>query len=124
MCFIICSGALKIAIWGFDFKGPLLRKHEISRNYGLANLYGRAPNAIKTSRNHFDRMIKACEKDIPKKGWLFGKSPSVADIIFVSCLIPCDLFNIKIKSERVLEYYRRAKQRNIYINAYNECFGS
>ena len=99
-----------------------LRRHETPENNGLSNLYGEAPNAIKTSRNHFDRMIKACENDIPISGWLFGESPSVADIMFVSCLMHCDRFNIEIKSKSVLNYYNRAKNRKQFIEAYNNCF--
>ena len=67
-----------------------LRKHEKPENLGLSNLYGEAPNAIKAAREHFDRMIKACESNVPENGWLFGKRPSVADIMFTSCLMHCD----------------------------------
>ena len=99
-----------------------LRRHEKPKNIGLSNLYGRAPNAVKTSREHFDRMIKACEKNVPKSGWLFGKSPSVADIMFVSCLMVCDIFDIQIKSKNVLRYFNRAKKRKQFIEAYENCF--
>lgn len=100
-----------------------LRKHEIPENLGLSNLYGEAPNAIKAAREHFDRMIKACENNVPKSGWLFGKSPSVADIMFISCLMHCDKFKIKIKSKIIVSYYNRAKKRKQFIEAYNSCFG-
>ena len=96
-----------------------LRKHERPKKLGLSNLYGEAPNAIKTSREHFDRMIAACEKTVPKSGWLFGKNPSVADIMFVSCLM---VFDIEIKSKNVLKYYNRAKKRKQFIEAYENCF--
>ncbi len=99
-----------------------LRRHEKLENLGLSNLYGRAPNAVKTSREHFDRMIAACDKNVPKSGWLFGKSPSVADIMFVSCLMVCDIFDIEIKSKNVLKYYNRAKKRKQFIQAYENCF--
>ena len=99
-----------------------MRRHERPERLGLSNLYGEAPNAIKTSREHFDRMIKACENDIPNDGWLFGESPSVADIIFISCLMHCDRFNIEIKSENVLNFYNRAIKRQQYIDAYKNCF--
>ena len=99
-----------------------LRRHESPENSGLSNLYGEAPNALKTSRNHFDRMIKACERNIPKEGWLFGNSPSVADIIFVSCLMHCDRFNLELKSENVINYYNRAIKRKQFIDAYENCF--
>ena len=74
-----------------------LRKHEKPENLGLSNLYGEAPNAIIAARDHFDRMIKACENNVPENGWLFGKSPSIADIMFISCLMHCDKFKIEIK---------------------------
>ena len=100
-----------------------LRKHEEPENLGLSKLYGKAPNAIKAARNHFDRMIAACEKNIPKKGWLFGNSPSTADIIFISCLMHCKKFNIEIKSDNVLNFYNRATERKQFIDAYKSCFG-
>jgi glutathione S-transferase len=99
-----------------------LRKHELPKNKGLSNLYGEAPNALNAARNHFDKMIKSCEKDVPKNGWLFGESPSIADIMFVSTLIPCSKFNINIKSDKVNNYLQRAKNRKHYNNAYNDCF--
>ena len=99
-----------------------LRKHEIPENLGLSNLYGKAPNAVKAAREHFDRMIKACEKNVPKTGWLFGNSPSVADIMFISCLMHCDKFKIEIKSRNVLNYYNRATKRRQFIEAYESCF--
>ena len=99
-----------------------LRRHEKLENLGLSNLYGRAPNAVKTSREHFDRMIAACDKNVPKSGWLFGKSPSVADIMFISCLMHCDKFKIEIKSKTIIDYYNRAKKRRQFIDAYQNCF--
>ena len=99
-----------------------LRKHEIPENLGLSNLYGEAPNAIKAARDHFDRMIKACEKNVSENGWLFGRSPSVADIMFTSCLMHCDKFKLEIKSKTVLNYYNRAKERRQFIDAYKNCF--
>ncbi len=99
-----------------------LRKHEIPENLGLSNLYGEAPNAVKAAREHFDKMIKACESNVPKTEWLLGKSPSVADIMFISCLMHCDKFKIEIKSKTVLDYYNRAKKRRQFIDAYQDCF--
>ena len=99
-----------------------LRKHEIPENLGLSNLYGEAPNAVKAAREHFDKMIKACESNVPKTEWLLGKSPSVADIMFISCLMHCDRFKIEIKSKTVLDYYNRAKKRRQFIDAYQDCF--
>ena len=99
-----------------------LRIHEKPENFGLSNLYGEAHNAVKNARAHFDRMIKACEKNVPKDRWLLGESPSVADIIFVSCLMPCKIFNIEIKSDKVINYFERAINRKQYLDAYDECF--
>ena len=99
-----------------------LRKHELPNNFGLSNLYGEAPNAINAARIHFDKMIKACEKDVPKNQWLLGESPSVADIIFISCLMPCEKFNIEIKSDNVALYFERAQKRMQFLKAHKECF--
>ena len=100
----------------------ILRRHEKEENLGLAKLYGEAPNAVKTAREHFDRMLKACENKIPNRGWLFGESPSVADIIFLSCLMHCDRFKLEIKSDKILSFYERAIKRDRYISAYKDCF--
>ena len=99
-----------------------LRLYEKPQNFGLSNLYGNASNAVKTARKHFDRMIKACEDNIPKEKWLFGESPSVADILFVSCLLASEKFNLKIKSDKVLHYLNRAKKREQFLKAFEDCF--
>ena len=100
----------------------ILRRHEKSENLGLSHIYGEATNAIKTARMHFEKMIEACEKNVPKNSWLFGDSPSKADIIFTSCLIHCNSFNLKIKSDNINLYMERAKSRNIFQTAYKDCF--
>ena len=101
----------------------ILRRHEQVENRGLSNLYGEAPNAIKTAKEHFSRMIKACERDVPSENWLMGNSPSCADIMFMSCLQVATLFNIEIKSDKIVSYCERAIQRQQYINATIETFG-
>ena len=101
----------------------ILRRHEKVENRGLSNLYGEAPNAIKTAKEHFSRMIKACERDVPSENWLMGNSPSCADIMFMSCLQVATLFNIEIKSDKIVSYCERAIQRQQYINATIETFG-
>ena len=101
----------------------ILRRHEQVENRGLSNLYGEAPNAIKTAKEHFSRMIKACERDVPNENWLMSNSPSCADIMFMSCLQVATLFNIEIKSDKIVSYRERAIQRQQYINAMVETFG-
>ena len=93
-----------------------------SQNLGLSNIYGEADNAVKTARMHFDKMIAACEKSVPKNSWLLSDSPSMADIIFMSCLIHCDNFRLKIKSDNINLYIERAKKRNIFQRAFKDCF--
>ena len=99
-----------------------LRRHESIENNGLSNIYGDAPNAVKTARNHFDRMISACDKNFPEHGWLLGNKISIADIIFASCLMHCDTFNIKIQSKKVFNYFERVTNRNAYFEAKKDCF--
>ena len=99
-----------------------LRRHEHPKNFGLSNIYGEAPNAVKTARDHFDRMIAACECNVPPKGWLLGNNISIADIIFASCLMHCETFDIKIKSEKIYNYFERVKSKKEYKSAYNDCF--
>ncbi len=99
-----------------------LRRHESPENLGLSNLYGAAPGAVKTARQHFNKMIKACEKNVPKDSWLLGDSLSIADIIFTSCLIHCANFNIEIESDNVKSYYEKVKKRKQFLTAYEDCF--
>ena len=101
----------------------ILRRHEKVEYFGLANLYGDAPNAIKTAKEHFSRMMNACVRDVPNKGWLMGDKPSCADIMFMSCLQSAKLFNLEIKDEKIISYFKRASQRKQYINAMVENFG-
>jgi glutathione S-transferase len=100
----------------------ILRRHEKPESLGLSNIYGEADNAVKTARMHFDKMIAACEKSVPKNSWLLSDSPSMADIIFMSCLIHCDSFGLKIKSDNINLYIERAKKRNIFQRAFKDCF--
>ena len=100
----------------------ILRRHEKPDSLGLSNIYGEADNAVKTARIHFDKMIAACEKSVPKNSWLLSDSPSMADIIFMSCLIHCDSFGLKIKSDNINLYIERAKKRNIFQRAFKDCF--
>ncbi|MDC3024409.1 glutathione S-transferase family protein [Alphaproteobacteria bacterium] len=100
----------------------ILRRHEKPENLGLSEIYGEADNAIETARSHFDRMISACEKNINDDRWLLGNSPSMADIIFMSCLIHCDNFNLEIKSDKVNSYIERVKNRKQFQLAFQDCF--
>ena len=100
----------------------ILRRHETPQNYGLSNIYGKADNAVKTARLHFQKMLIACEKNVPKNSWLLSDRPSMADIIFVSCLITCNTFNLKIKSENINLYMERVKSREIFQAAFQDCF--
>ena len=100
-----------------------LRRHEQIENRGLSNIYGNAPNAIKTAKEHFARMINACERDVPEKNWLMGSSPSCADIMFMSCLQAAKIFKLEIKSKKILAYIERVSKRHQYINAVNITFG-
>ena len=100
----------------------ILRRHEKVENLGLSNIYGEADNAVKTARMHFEKMILACEKNVPKNSWLLSESPSMADIIFMSCLMNCDSFNLKIKSDNINYYIERAKNRKQFQKAYKDCF--
>ncbi len=114
---------ISFAIMELDCLGIYtLRRHEKPENMGLSNIYGEAPNAVKTARDHFERMITACENNVPSEGYLLDENISVADIIFSSSLMHCDMFNISIKSEKVFNYFERVKNTKNYQNAYKDCF--
>ena len=100
----------------------ILRRHEKPENKGLSNFYGEADNALRTARKHFDRMILSCEKNVPKSGWLLGESPSVADIIFMSCFLHCEGYKIEIKSDNINSYIDRARKRKQFLTAFKDCF--
>ena len=101
----------------------ILRRHQLVENGGLSNLYGEAPNAIKTAKEHVNRMLLACDKDVPNNNWLIGNSPSCADIMFMSCLQVIKLYKLDIKSDKINEYYERSVKRKQYINAMIESYG-
>ena len=101
----------------------ILRRHQLVENGGLSNLYGEAPNAIKTAKEHINRMLLACDKDVPNNNWLIGNSPSCADIMFMSCLQVIKLYKLDIKSDKINEYYERSVKRKQYINAMIESYG-
>jgi len=101
----------------------ILRRHQLVANGGLSNLYGEAPNAIKTAKEHVNRMLLACDKDVPNDNWLIGNSPSCADIMFMSCLQVIKLYKLDIKSDKINDYYERAVKRKQYINAMIESYG-
>lgn len=101
----------------------VLRRHQPVENFGLANIYGEAPNAIKTSREHVARMLDACEKDVPEDNWLMGNHPSSADIMFMSCLQVIKLYKLEINSEKILAYFDRASKRKQYMKAMFETYG-
>ena len=101
----------------------IMRRHQSVENGGLSNLYGEAPNAVKTAKEHVDRMILACERDVPYDNWLIGDRPSCADIMFMSCLQVIKLYKIDIKSNKINAYYERAVKRKQYINAMIESYG-
>tara|TARA_B100000686_G_scaffold355016_1_gene469081 strand:- start:4625 stop:5311 length:687 start_codon:yes stop_codon:yes gene_type:complete len=101
----------------------VLRRHQPVENFGLANLYGEAPNAIKTSKDHVARMLDACEKDVPEDNWLMGDDPSCADIMFMSCLQVIKLYKLEINSEKILSYFERASKRKQYMKAMVETYG-
>ena len=101
----------------------IMRRHQSAENNGLSNLYGEAPNAIKTAKEHVNRMLLACDRDVPKHNWLIGDKPSCADIMFMSCLQVIKLYNINIKSDKINAYYERVVTRKQYINAMIESYG-
>ena len=101
----------------------VMRRHQPVEKFGLANIYGEAPNAVKTAKGHVDRMLKACERDVPNENWLMGISPSCADIMFMSCLQVIKIYKLEIKSDTILAYYERASKRQQYINAMVKTYG-
>ena len=101
----------------------IMRRHQSVENGGLSNLYGEAPNAVKTAKEHVNRMLAACERDIPNDNWLIGDRPSCADIMFMSCLQVVKLYKLGIKSDKINNYYERVITRKKYINAMIESYG-
>ena len=101
----------------------VMRRHKKVQNGGLANIYGEAPNAIKAAKENVARMLKACEKDVPNENWLMGKSPSCADIMFMSCLQVIKLYDLELNSQKILSYYDRSIKRPEYMKAMIETYG-
>ena len=101
----------------------IMRRHQPEEKFGLANIYGEAPNAVNSAREHVKRMLKACERDVPNENWLIGKNPSCADIMFMSCLQVIKLYKIEIESKNIQSYYERSSQREQYRNAMIKTYG-
>ena len=101
----------------------IIRRHQLVEKGGLANLYGEAPNAIKAAKDHVNRMLLACDRDVPKDNWLIGDKPSCADIMFMSCLQVVKLYKLDIKSDKINAYYERVVKRKQYIKAMEESYG-
>ena len=101
----------------------IMRRHQPQEKFGLANIYGEAPNAVNSAREHVKRMLKACERDVPNENWLIGKNPSCADIMFMSCLQVIKLYKIEIESKNIQSYYERSSQREQYRNAMIKTYG-
>ena len=94
-----------------------IRKHEKKSKNGLEKIYGSAPKAVKTARQHFDKMLNACANNIPKDSYLMGKKVSCADVMFMSCLQVANFFGIEIKNKKVSKYYEIIKTKPAYIRA-------
>ena len=101
----------------------IMRRHQTKEKFGLSNIYGEAPNAVNSAREHVKRMLSACERDVPSENWLMGKNPSCADIMFMSCLQVIKLYKIDIESKKIQSYYERSSQRDYYIKAMIETYG-
>ena len=101
----------------------IMRRHQTEDKFGLANIYGEAPNAVESAKSHVKRMLDAVERDVPDENWLIGKNPSCADIMFMSCLQVIKLYKIAIKSKKIQSYFERSSEREQYKNAMIKTYG-
>ena len=92
-------------------------------NPGNIGKQERVREVVKAAKDHVDRMLLACDRDVPKDNWLIGDKPSCADIMFMSCLQVVKLYKLDIKSDKINAYYERVVTRKQYIKAMEESYG-
>jgi glutathione S-transferase len=90
----------------------VLRRHE-----GLRHVYGEAPEASRTARAYFDRMIKAAAIDLSDgRQYLLGDQFSGTDICMTTCLDWALRYDCPLP-EPWLAYRERVMQRPSYAAA-------
>jgi glutathione S-transferase len=89
----------------------------ICRHIGLKHIYGEAPEAVASAKTYFREQIEAVEPTFRATDhFLFGVSPSIADILLTTCLDWA--VNVEIAlPESVLAYRERASRRPTYGTA-------
>jgi glutathione S-transferase len=89
----------------------------IRRHLSLKHIYGEAPEAVASARTYFREQIEAVEPTFRATDhFLFGESPSVADILLTTCLDWAANLEIALP-ESVLAYRERASRRPAYRTA-------
>jgi glutathione S-transferase len=89
----------------------------IRRHVSLKHIYGEAPEAVASAKIYFREQIEALEPTFRATDrFLFGESPSIADILLMTCLDWAVSVEIALP-ESVLAYRERASRRPAYGTA-------
>ena len=95
----------------------------VMRRHGdLAQIYGDAPNVVKSCEEYFYKQLSVVEKKLKKQETLFGLDFSLADILLVSCLDWAIAYKLELP-RAVLSYHKKMISREAYKKAIKINYG-
>ncbi|MDP6559577.1 MAG: glutathione S-transferase family protein [Candidatus Binatia bacterium] len=84
----------------------VLRKH-----MGLKDIYGEAPNAVRTAREGFEKQIQVADQRLTASGhYILGETFTGADILLTTCLISADRQKLAL-GDALRKYMERTTSR-------------
>lgn len=91
----------------------IIRKH-----VALQELYGEAPNAVKTAREGFIKQVGVADRALSAGGpFILGDVFTGADILLTTCLDWADRYELPL-TESLRDYLNRATSREAYRSAF------
>jgi len=87
----------------------IVRKHT-----GLPDLYGEAPNAVRTAREGFEKQVRVADQRLAQKGpFILGDVFTGADILLATCLEWADRYELPLAGG-LRDYVGRTTSRDAY----------
>jgi glutathione S-transferase len=91
----------------------VIRKHTV-----LSELYGEAPNAVRTAREGFEKQVRVADRKLASRGpFILGEAFTGADILLTTCLTWADRYKLSL-TEELREYVQRTTSREAYRLAF------
>jgi glutathione S-transferase len=91
----------------------VVRKHTV-----LSELYGEAPNAVRTAREGFEKQVRVADRKLASRGpFILGEAFTGADILLTTCLTWADRYKLSL-TEELREYVQRTTSREAYRLAF------